>query len=499
MIHALLLLTVQVEYEKIYLFTLGNRQDTLVFDLNGDGQLDILNTSIDYSHSPPVRWLLVHYAKNGRFEKTPNVMIVLPEKASCLLFGNFDPNGGVEICYITSDGIYYYPFENNTISEKPKKLIHTRTFFEGGTTTSIPLWFYPVDLDGNNLDDIILPIPDGYKIYLQTATGVFGRTFKLEAEIKDARRRETKKEEFVFKDRTELSFFSHMKTMPRPEVFDMNGDGKKDIVVLHKDKVTTFFQDDKGNFVRDNPRHIPILKQERSQDVFELPDAFFKDVNNDKKPDLVIIKNRYPLGPLGSIETQIFIHYGDGKGDFTGAKSLNIRGTSLPGYSPQFTDLNNDGYLDIFSSRVDVDIFKKVIEQFIMRDIAINFDVYQFIPLKGEHEFVETKEVYLNLGEFLKNPLRSLSLVIVSPDLTKDGRPDLVVADPKGDNLKIFRGKEKFGSDGRSEIGFEKDPEIEIKLDRHPRWLSFQDVNNDGLNDIILYHKSAVGLLLSKK
>lgn len=492
----LILMAQQPSYEKVYIFTHGTRQDTVLNDYNGDGYTDVLNTSVDFSENPPVRWLFVHFGLNGRFNKTADVMIVLPDKAVCLVFGDFDEKDGIDICFIASDGVYYYPFENKTISEEPKKLLHVKTFFTSGALASIPIWSFQDDLDGNKLHDIVIPIPSGYKVYLQTKKGLFGKTESLESEIKEKRHKVTSPEEFIFKDRIELSFFSYIKVLPRLTLLDMTGDGRKDIAVLSQDRVTIFEQGDNGKFTRRKPRFVPALKSERTKDTVEVSNAFFVDVNKDSVQDLVIVRNKGTFGALGSVETHIFILYGNGKGDFVAQKSLNVPGISL---NPQFIDLDNDGFVDIFASRINTDILKKILEKILMGDVEIYYDVYQFIPTKGEHEAVSTTTVFLKLNDVEKKPLSSLPIVTVSPDLNGDKRGELVKIDPSDHELKIFKGKEKFGHDRRPEMDFEKDPYFKVKVDRHPRYIDFNDVNQDGILDIILYHRSAIGFFLSTR
>lgn len=486
----------QDQYEKVYVFTHGTRQDTILNDYNGDESLDVLNTSIDFSENPPVRWLFIHFSSGGRFSKTADVMINLPDEAACLMFGDYDPNGGVEICYISTNGVYYYPFENKTILEKPKKLLHTKTFFTSGTISAIPIWSYADDLDGNKLHDIILPFADGYKIYLQTSKGAFGKTIILEEKIEKRKDKATASSEFVFKDRLELSFFSHMKTLPRLTAMDITGDGLKDLTVLYQDKVTIFKQDKYGNFIKLNTQTVPLLQTIEFKDEVQVLSAFFVDIDNNAKPELVVVRNKGKFGTVESVETQIIIHRGFGDGKFKTDKSLKIRGISI---NPQFLDLNNDGFVDVFASRIESDFLKKVIEGVIMGDIEIKYDVYQYFPAKLEHVAVSEIPIFLKLRDAEKKPLSTLPIVAISPDLNGDKKGELVTIDPRDHELRIFKGKEKFGHDRRSEIDFDKEPYFRAKIDRHPRYMDFNDVNGDGVFDIVLYHRSAVGFFMSRK
>jgi hypothetical protein len=89
-------------------------------------------------------------------------------------------------------------------------------------------------------------------------------------------------------------------------------------------------------------------------------------------------------------------------------------------------------------------------------------------------------------------------LVFVRGDLSGDGRPDMVVVDPKAAELRIHPGVERETPAGRR-IGFDGTPHWTIALERPPRSLHLLDVNGDGLNDVVLYHAGALGLVLSRR
>lgn len=167
-----------------YIVAHGHRLDTPFYDFTGDGLRDALMISIDFDADPPTRWLALHVAtKAGGIPEKPDQIWSVAPATCAIALGNVVPEGGVEVLEIAPDGVSYHAFEKGSMMEEPRKLIHTRTFFTSASTRSLPLWSWPVDLSNDGLDDLILPIPDGYKIYFQTEPGKFGVVTRLESDL----------------------------------------------------------------------------------------------------------------------------------------------------------------------------------------------------------------------------------------------------------------------------------------------------------------------------
>jgi hypothetical protein len=163
-----------LEFQLSWLAVYGRREATLHDDFDGDGKLDILNVSINLDVNPAERRLSIHFQRDGRYSESPDLLWPLSDRACALVMGDFLPGGGTEIGFIAEDGVYAYPWEKGRPAEKPIKLLHVRTFFRSPSFKQVPLWQGKMDLSGDGLDDIVVPLPDGYRLYFQTAPGVFG-------------------------------------------------------------------------------------------------------------------------------------------------------------------------------------------------------------------------------------------------------------------------------------------------------------------------------------
>ncbi|MBI3856604.1 MAG: VCBS repeat-containing protein, partial [Planctomycetes bacterium] len=235
-----------LDFHLSWLAVYGRREATLNYDFDGDGKLDILGISVNNDSNPPERWLSLHFQRNGKYNESPDVMWPLSDRACALVIGDFLPGGGTEVGFLAEDGVYVYPWENGRPAEKPVKLIHVRTFFRTPSLRQVPLWQWKMDLSGDGLDDLVVPLPDGYRIYFQTAPGVFGKTATLESDLPPTWQRAVGVSSYADAPEISAAQFISYSELPRLEIVDINGDGLSDLVLIRKEMVTYYLQKERG-------------------------------------------------------------------------------------------------------------------------------------------------------------------------------------------------------------------------------------------------------------
>lgn len=490
-----------VEFRLQYLSVHARRTDTLTYDFDGDGRMDLLNVSVNFDMDPPERWLGLHFRRDGAFAPGPDRLWKASDRARALVFGDYLPGGGVEIGYIAEDGVYVYPWADKGPSETPLKLFHVRTFFRAASPAPLPVWSWASDLDGNGRQDLLVPLADGYRVYFQTAPGVFGRTATLEAGLPAGAPRTLNASARADRPEIVASHFVSTFDLPRVESTDINGDGLQDLVTIRKDAITCFLQKEPGVFPAARPYRVaysvPTLREEVRKDSVQATVIRFVDIDRDRIADLVVTKIEGTLGLWDSIKTSIYLHMGTGRGNFVADRRILIDGVSI---EPEFIDMNLDGKLDAVTSRLRTDLIKQAISAFVLGDITLSYEVFQFEPKAGAfiNDPVYEKQIMVRKDDIEKTGAGAVPLVFIRGDLSGDGRPDMAVVEPRTSELLIHPGRAEEGPRGLR-IGFDGTPHWRVKLERHPKGLQIMDVNGDGINDVLLYHPGALGVILSRR
>src|SRR5438876_6643172 len=157
-----------VEFRVQYLNVHGRRHDVMTYDFDGDGKTDVFISSIDFDAAVPERWGAIHLQrKDGTYPEIPDHLFHISDRACALVFGNFLPGPRTLVGFIAEDGVYVYPWTKNGPAEEPVKIIHARTFYRQPSLRQIPVWQWKMDFTRDGLDDLVVPMADGYRVYFQ--------------------------------------------------------------------------------------------------------------------------------------------------------------------------------------------------------------------------------------------------------------------------------------------------------------------------------------------
>ena len=498
---------VKAPFEVRHIVAFGRRVDTHFYDFTGDGMADALMVSIDMDADPPTRWLALHVGTKAGIPEKPDQIWSAAPTTCAIALSNAVPEGGVDVLEIAPDGISYHAYEKGSMTEEPRKLIHTRTYFTTPSSRALPTWMGPVDLTNDKLDDLVVPVPDGYKVYFQTEPGKYATVVRLEADLLSGSspvltptRFAADWERLIARGLPPTAAqFNLQDELPRLVPVDLDGDNLKELVSISGDRITIFKQGPVQRFPasRRTPFRIRTLSEEQKKDAVSVADVQFCDIDADGNMDLIVTKIEGALGLLDSIKTRIYPHLGTGRGNFQADKCIFIDGISL---NPSFVDMNGDGTLDVLTSRLRTDIIGKGAEGMVFRDITTTYEVFQFDKTSRVYmsEAVWWQDVRIRTEDISKRRAASRPLMQVAGDLTGDKRPDLVKYDLKTSTLEVRKGFE----DVDKNIDFSPDAAARFSIDsvspHDPKWISYMDMDGDGRNDILLNYNSQIIILLSR-
>lgn len=418
--------------------------DMAMEDFNGDG-LDDVAILCAAEHETPLRKMLnVYLAGAGAvFSEQPSFSLPLkPESGACFLA---EVNGAAPKEFVSGNaaGAEVYAFD--ATAPGGFKFLRAGTFdslMPSGTREPSFLKGAAEDLDGDGVDEWLVPIPSGYAV-----RHVDKELARVSCDVNSE----------IFK--TGSTYIRHR----LPDILSFTGAGDKP-------KGLAFLSDEFADFAY-GPNWKERNRFEIPVNVEEKWDASTKmaDINNDGFPDLVVVQTRGTIN-LEAI-TQIYVATGPFQYPAEPTAKFASKGAVE---APMVVDVDGDGDKDALVVSIPFGV-KNIVNYFVRGKISADALVYTF-----------------DGGKFSDKPVFSKSLALTAPegrervsyeltDINGDNRLDLAVSDGP-EQLDVHLGDEK---------GFigEK-PAYEIAIPAFGVAKS-DDIKKDGSKDLVLIHPTA--------
>lgn len=138
--------------------------DIAVHDLNGDGRKDILALCNDHDAQPPRKFVATFLAEDdGSYPPQPSSILNLDQSIGVSFLAEINGHPPKELVAVDHASATWYRFSDKEFSRGGKTPI--QTLLPGGSKEPIFLKNAAEDLDGDGIDEWILPVPLGHELH----------------------------------------------------------------------------------------------------------------------------------------------------------------------------------------------------------------------------------------------------------------------------------------------------------------------------------------------
>ncbi len=486
------------EQYEISIGTAKHQQTVLTGFLSGDAIAELAVVNVDENNARRLRI----YAFSEDIWKQRLDTKLRPE----VLFVDIATIGGRDRLITYEHGRLNW-FDHDSAVERA--LMDITTNYRATDASVIPHIDITQDLNGDGLDDIVVPDIDGFWIATQLNNGSFSELVKLGPPDpfldKFAMDESRSYREVGINALTVFWYLSRLHQM------DYDHDGRTDLVFWNVDHFDVYRQDASGMFSTvpetftidvpfDTDGAYSIAFGFSGENMFALISGFrentkrrvlytFRDMNGDGVADMVILT--LEGRSLGKQRSQYEVHFGipaPNRTVFAQDASVTIhpRGTAgalLPwGYSFQWLqDFDGDDDIDILFRDVKTGL-GGMTRAMVGSSIAIDIELYQLKDGVYPKKSAITRKIRPNFDLFEKK--RVFFPAVLLGDVNGDKRPDLLIG-KNWEEMHVF-----LGIPGPKLLA-QKPQKVTVAMPEDERNIKLVDLNKDTKQDILIYYRSS--------
>lgn len=414
-----------------------------------------------------------HMGPGLKFRGDASSRIQLDADVILIDVGNVLPGPLDSLVVMKRDGAYVV----DHVSGRLEKLLSFRSIYMNPVEDEMPIVDLVHDINGDDLDDLLVPDFDGYLFFQQVSDGVFAAPIHLNAPAQ-----------------MDLTYRDFPFYRPR-EIYlaDLNLDGLVDINVWNGDELMTYHQRSDGSFNTVSSTYVLAVKFDAvglDGVSFELggaqdqSDAIAKtlykmvDLNNDGLVDMVTlaVKSKGVFSKSSIYEIYMGHRSSDGKIAFDSEPSSIISSDGIQ-FEMDEKDFDNDGKTDFVISSVEIGL-GKILLALITGSITFDLRFYRMVDDQFADHANVTKEISASFSLSTGDVFFPSVLIV---DVSGDGRMDLLVQDGF-DKIKLYRGIDGKGLFAR------KAEVVHVDMPNNPERVTITDLNKDNRQDIIIHY-----------
>lgn len=407
-------------------------------DVTGDGKAELFVACCDERSYPLKKLVAVFIADDaGGYPAQASLTIDLEPSISTLFFAEVDGKPPVELVGVDAEGATVFEFKEGRFAPGPKPRFSS--LLPSGAKQPLFLNNAAEDLNGDGIDEWILPVPSGYEI--RTPSQALSRVAcDVVSEISEY-------------DGVYIQY-----RLPACHPFSLPGETQKCIAFL-SDEFADFAH---GKDWSENTRFkIPLNLEDKWQ-----ASAYMSDIDANGMPDLVVTQLKGTIN-LKAV-TQVYLS--NGLFTYSTAPSATFEADGAVS-SPIVADVDGDGKRDLVFMTVPLGV-KNILNFFIRKKVSARVEVYLFKDGAFPSKPTFAESVLLDAPEGRERVAYALG------DFNGDGRMDAAFGQ-SADKMAIRTGSaEQFVSPR---------PWVVLDLPSFGTGQAF-DLNGNKAQDLVLYH-----------
>jgi hypothetical protein len=487
-------------------------------DVDGDGRRDlVLAARVLRPGLPPRRELRIHPMRaDGTVALQPSVTLPVPDDVIVYGCADVRPDPGRELILMTRSGAYSYSPRAEGLREGVRRLASTELLFQVPSSRDLPAWTYVLERKG--APDLLL-LPDAahtalwgprpvdgsdgspeagdYARYADygAATPSAGFSVKAPGAVRASAGGlrvsiDTGSDKDLFLGESPSAYAAMLQAEAHyraPALADVDGDGREDLLIYQDKQLAVHLSGPDGPSAQ--PTRVEPLPDYLDHPADEL---ILNLCDLDGDGDVDVYARLSPRQEnLDHVVFSYFIMLNDGRRLFPEqpAQRLRFEGS---GTDSAVIDVDADGRPDLVITKYELPRLRDLVSGFRMRRSA-------YVYFAGKDAPFERKPGLRDEQSFTIDSLQdALVNRHVPGDLSNDGVADLVEMDVSG-HVAIRRILREGSLFGGGKWSVERSPWKRFDLGLDLTMMRIEDVNGDGLMDIINPTDSGVSLLLSRK
>jgi hypothetical protein len=484
-------------------------------DLDGDGRLDLVLSLLPPAAGSRRELRIYPQGADGYFPTTPAHTVKVPDDAITCAIADVRPEPGRELVFLTRSGAFSYSPTHPGLKDNIRRLATLDLLYQVPSSGALNFWSYVLEAQGGDLlmlpggGDVTLWGPrtapkaegesDDYALRTDWGAADLGQIFSAKSPGALAVTRGGVRVQVASGDSDGLFlsdalavFAAMLEANARyraPALVDVDGDGRKDVLVLRDDGLHVHLAGADGFSAE--PTRIEPLPEWLDKDDADL-NLRLADIDHDGDVDLVA-RSKPAQHKLDSVTFTYFVLLNDGQRLVPEQPSQVLRFDGT-GTDSELTDVDGDGRLDLVVTKYVLPSLTDLVTGF-----RLERGAYVFLGKARGPEPFERKAAMRDEQVFTMESLQDALVARHIPgDLSGDGVADLVEVDLTG-RVAVRRIHHEAGAFGGGSWELDDGAWKRFDLGSDLARLQLQDVNGDGLTDIGNPRAGSYELVLSRK